>query len=473
MTLGPVSRSILLGLLALAAAAGGAVAGCEAIVSTDVPAYTCSMTPFINAGAGTCPAGMYCKELACAPCENKDVCDGYDNDCDGIIDDGPASDHDGDGYTYCPKTKDGAKIFPEDCVDTDKTIYPGAKEVCNNKDDNCDGIIDNPDLVCPTGYTCANKLNPPQCIPNEVACDPNVCAQMQMICDPGTQKCVPNGTQDAGTTCNGDTACSTGICSGPSELGPTHDGGTCTKPCCTSADCDPGAICFGPGTGGNYCLDARSLGRTAPGAGVAGAACSGDGDCRSAKCASNKCEDTCCTNNNCTNGTSCAVTVFDSNTTLACIAPPGAAQPNGDCKTNADCASGYCTSYCDAPNCNDGVVISACAQPCCSSRQCGKLLGNQLLCTDDFFPPLQPPNFTPPSSGPVVPICDSVKQGRGTGNVGDPCPNGPTDCFSEQCAPNGMCTDVCCQDSDCAKTGWVCRPTAESTGTNLRCVPAP
>jgi hypothetical protein len=46
-----------LAALALVAAAGGG--GCEAIVTNDVPAYTCSMEPFINAGNGACPAGFF------------------------------------------------------------------------------------------------------------------------------------------------------------------------------------------------------------------------------------------------------------------------------------------------------------------------------------------------------------------------------------------------------------------------------
>jgi streptogramin lyase len=57
--------------------------------------------------------------------------DGLDNDCDGRIDEDCPPDRDGDGYAP-----------PEDCDDTDPTIFPGAVEVCNGRDDNCNGVVD-------------------------------------------------------------------------------------------------------------------------------------------------------------------------------------------------------------------------------------------------------------------------------------------------------------------------------------------
>ena len=47
---------------------------------------------------------------------------------------------DGDG--------DGAPGCGFDCNDGDKDVYPGATEVCNFKDDNCDGLVDD-DPMCP------------------------------------------------------------------------------------------------------------------------------------------------------------------------------------------------------------------------------------------------------------------------------------------------------------------------------------
>lgn len=60
-----------------------------------------------------------------------EILDGLDNDCDGEPDDGLAIDADGDLFTN-----------DEDCNDADASIYPGAPEVLNGIDDDCDGEID-------------------------------------------------------------------------------------------------------------------------------------------------------------------------------------------------------------------------------------------------------------------------------------------------------------------------------------------
>ncbi|MBL7943421.1 MAG: hypothetical protein JNM00_11670, partial [Flavobacteriales bacterium] len=107
-----------------------------------------------------------------------EYCDGIDNNCDGSLDNGQGSyfyaDNDGDGfgnpYDYIFACEPDATHFLadySDCNDSNPDVHPGAEELCNDVDDDCDGYVDEQtgnllfvtdaswdDAVYPNPYSC-------------------------------------------------------------------------------------------------------------------------------------------------------------------------------------------------------------------------------------------------------------------------------------------------------------------------------
>ena len=71
-----------------------------------------------------------------------EVCDGDDENCDGAVDEGFDVDEDG-VFTCGPDFVEGN--FDDDCNDLDPLIFPGAIETCDGEDNDCDGDIDDDD----------------------------------------------------------------------------------------------------------------------------------------------------------------------------------------------------------------------------------------------------------------------------------------------------------------------------------------
>jgi hypothetical protein len=81
-------------------------------------------------------------------------CDGRDNDCDGVRDDGlvvqtARVDADGDGHgdglgaslQVC-EAPAGYALSGDDCDDADASVHPGAPETCDGEDEDCTGVAD-------------------------------------------------------------------------------------------------------------------------------------------------------------------------------------------------------------------------------------------------------------------------------------------------------------------------------------------
>ncbi|MFT4627619.1 MAG: hypothetical protein ACI8PZ_006306, partial [Myxococcota bacterium] len=87
----------------------------------------------------------------------REVCDGIDNNCNGQVDEDVAIvaywDRDADGYgddafvrRVCTMPEDGSEVGG-DCDDDNEFVNPGAEELCDGFDNNCDGVADDGALV--------------------------------------------------------------------------------------------------------------------------------------------------------------------------------------------------------------------------------------------------------------------------------------------------------------------------------------
>ena len=115
----------------------------------------------VTTAACLAPPGYTAQPGDCDPADSTifpgapEVCDGIDQDCDGVVDNGVLltfyadTDADGHGSAAAPieacSVPAGHAASSDDCDDTTAAVSPSATEVCNTIDDDCDGAIDDAD----------------------------------------------------------------------------------------------------------------------------------------------------------------------------------------------------------------------------------------------------------------------------------------------------------------------------------------
>lgn len=260
-----------------------------------------------------------------------------------------------------------------------------------------------------------------------------------------------------GCACSKNSQCASGLCADKQAVTQNiyNKAGMmtfCTKPCCTSADCDAGTVCFATSAGGNYCVDPSWVGRSAPSGtnNHGGDTCVNDGDCRSGLCdkTGGMCLDTCCSTGSggseCSAATDCAFSKFpgvgfDTGYTAWCQPPVGNAANGASCTNDPTiCRSGLCT--CDDQNC----FTSHCHDACRNTPDCGS---GQSCTYIQLFDNMM-------NVIGVISACNP--KGSGTGTQGMTC-SMDTDCATQDCSMANGCTDVCFTDADCGGA-WHCLP---------------
>ena len=186
--------------------------------------------------------------LDCAPTNGaiypgaQEVCNGVDDNCDGLTD--PNCDQDSDGYCNaalpCDPTSVACPHGCGDCDDLHASVHPGAAEICDGLDNNCDGITDPGCDSDGDGFCVGTAAVSASCPNGGGDCndsDPLTNPKGTEICDNKDQNC--NGVTDEGCDADKDGYCTAVVPAGATFLACPSGGGDCND---TNKAINPAAI---------------------------------------------------------------------------------------------------------------------------------------------------------------------------------------------------------------------------------------
>ncbi len=320
-------------------------------------------------GISTCANGkIVCTSVGPTP----EVCDGKDNDCNGSIDDGVVPPGDScnpagmaPGQPMVGECRPGTFV----CRGSDGWKCQGGvgptAEICDGKDNDCDGVIDD-NAICAAGYVCVAGACVPTCVvggeqypcPADRYCSAGACILKACALQP----CAP------GFICQAD-----GTCVDPCSLVTCLPGATCTNGVCVdcySTGCPAGQLCIGRQCGADPC---------------AGKTCGDAQFCNAGTCVPSCAGVTCGTAEVCVGGT--------------CTTAPCAQACDSD--SFCDASTGACRpTPCAGVACPAGMVClnttGLCANDPCEKVHCGQ--GQVCVVGDDGTPDCA----IPPVAGIVV-----------------------------------------------------------------------